>query len=383
MPISGTKHHRTSESERRSRTFVALLLLPLIALLAACGYGSEKDDNTNSTPAAAGSGGPSGGGTSASQIRLGFFANVTHATPLAGLKEGFFAKELGGTEIKPQVFNAGPAAIEALKGGSIDATYIGPNPSISGFTSTGGELLRIVAGATSGGASLVVKQDISSPADLKGKKIASPQLGGTQDVALRAWLTQQGYKVDTTGKGDVSVVPTENAQTLQAFQKGELDGAWLPEPWASRLILEANAKTLVDERTLWPNGRFVTTNLIVSAKFLKEHPDTVEALIRGQVATNDWIVANPDRAKASVNAQIGAFAGKPLAQATIDAAWPNIEITNDPLASTLGKLEEDGVKVGVTKHADIRGIYDLTLLNKVLQAAGRPAVDDAGLGPKK
>ncbi|WP_406281180.1 ABC transporter substrate-binding protein [Embleya sp. NBC_00896] len=379
MSILGTNRRRSLRTG-----FTAALLLPLLAL-SACGYGSDKKDDNKNAPAA--NAGPSGAGskagTSASQIRLGFFANVTHATPLVGLQEGFFAKELGSTEIKPTVFNAGPAAIEALKGGSIDATYIGPNPSISGFTSTNGELLRIVAGATSGGASLVVKPGINSAADLKGKKIASPQLGGTQDVALRAWLGTNGYKVETTGKGDVNVVPTENAQTLAAFQKGDLDGAWLPEPWATRLVQEAGAKVLVDERTLWPQGKFVTTNLIVSTKFLKDHPDTVEALIKGQVTANDWAVANPDKAKAAVNAKITEYAGKPLAQNVLDASWPNIEIANDPLASSLRKLSEDGVKVGVTKPADIHGIYDLSLLNKVLAAAGKPAVSDGGFGPKK
>lgn len=370
-------------SRRRSvRTAITLAVLPVFAVLSACGYGSDnKDDKTK--PAAQASGGQSSAGTSASEIRLGFFANVTHATPLVGLKEGFYQKELGTTSVKTQVFNAGPAAIEALKGGSIDATYIGPNPSISGFTSTNGELLRIVAGTTSGGASLVVKPGINSPADLKGKKIASPQLGGTQDVAVRSWLASQGLKTDTKGGGDVNIVPTDNAQTLALFKSGELDGGWLPEPWATRLVQEAGAKVLVDERTLWPEGKFVTTNLIVRKKFLDEHPDTVEALLKGQLATTSWIQANPDKAKADVNDQLTAFTQKGLPQAVIDNAWKNIEVTNDPLATSLLKLKDDGVKAGITKDADIHGIYDLTLLNKLLQAAGQPAVADAGLGAKK
>ncbi|NUS53400.1 MAG: ABC transporter substrate-binding protein [Streptomycetaceae bacterium] len=370
-------------SRRRSvRTAITLAVLPVLAVLSACGYGSDdKDDKAK--PAAQASGGQSSAGTSASEIRLGFFANVTHATPLVGLKEGLYQKELGATSVKTQVLNAGPAAIEALKGGSIDATYIGPNPSISGFTSTNGELLRIVAGTTSGGASLVVKPGINSAADLKGKKIASPQLGGTQDVAVRSWLASQGLKTDTKGGGDVSIVPTDNAQTLALFKSGELDGGWLPEPWATRLVQEAGAKVLVDERTLWPEGKFVTTNLIVRKKFLDEHPDTVEALIKGQIATTSWIQANPDKAKADVNDQLTAFTQKGLAPAVIDNAWKNIEVTNDPLATSLLKLKDDGVKAGITKDADIHGIYDLTLLNKVLQAAGQPTVADAGLGAKK
>ncbi|NUU20815.1 MAG: ABC transporter substrate-binding protein [Streptomycetaceae bacterium] len=368
---------------RRSvRTAIVIAIAPLLALATACGYGSDKDKDADSSPAAAAQPGGSAGGTSASELRLGFFANVTHATPLVGLKEGFYAKELGSTKISTTVFNAGPAAIEALKGGSLDATYIGPNPSISGYTSTNGELLRIVAGTTSGGASLVVKPGINSAADLKGKKIATPQLGGTQDVAARAWLAKQGFKTDTKGGGDVNIVPTDNAQTLALFKNGELDGAWLPEPWAARLVQEAGAKTLVDARTLWPGGKFVTTNLIVRKKFLDEHPDTIEALVRGQVATTDWINANPDKAKGDVNAQLEAFTQKALPQAVLDAAWPNIEATNDPLANSLLQLKNDGVQVGITKDADITGIYDLSILNKVLAENGHPPVADAGLGKK-
>ncbi|WP_436777488.1 ABC transporter substrate-binding protein [Yinghuangia sp. YIM S09857] len=376
MPAARLRRHRTV------RTAITLAIVPLLAVLSACGYGSDdKDDKT--APAAGQGSASEARKLSASELRLGFFANVTHATPLVGLKEGFYANELGGTKITPAVFNAGPAAIEALKGGSLDATYIGPNPSISGFTSSDGELLRIVAGTTSGGASLVVKPGINSAADLKGKKIASPQLGGTQDVAVRAWLAANGLKTDTKGGGDVSIVPTDNAQTLALFKSGDLDGGWLPEPWATRLVQEAGGKVLVDERTLWPGGKFVTTNLIVRKDFLDKHPDVVEALVKGQLTTTDWINANTDKAKASVNAQLLEYAKKALPQPVIDAAWPNIEVTNDPLAASLLKLKDDGVKVGVTKDADIAGIYDLTILNKLLTANGRPAVDDAGLGAKK
>ncbi|MCF2526228.1 ABC transporter substrate-binding protein [Yinghuangia soli] len=380
MPAARVQRRRTV------RTVIALAIVPLLAVVSACGYGDDKDsDKTDpaaaqQSPGASQAGKPAG--TSASELRLGFFANVTHATPLVGLKEGFYAKELGTTKITPTVFNAGPAAIEALKGGSLDATYIGPNPSISGFTSTNGELLRIVAGTTSGGASLVVKPNINSAADLKGKKIASPQLGGTQDVAVRAWLAKNNLKTDTKGGGDVSIVPTDNAQTLALFKSGELDGGWLPEPWATRLVQEAGGKVLIDERTLWPEGKFVTTNLIVRKDFLEKHPDTVEALLRGQLATTEFINANAEKAKADVNAQLLEYTKKELPKPVIDAAWPNIEVTNDPLAASLLKLKDEGVHVGVTKDADIKGIYDLTILNKLLTASGKPAVQDAGLGKK-
>ncbi len=179
-------------------------------------------------------------------VRIGFFANVTHAPALVAQQLRLFETFLGkdGTKIEYTAFNAGPAVVEAMKGGAIDVSYIGPNPSISGYTSTGGTLLRVVSGATSGGASLVVKPGITSVSDLKGKKIATPQLGNTQDVALRSWLKDNGLKTSTTGSGDVTITPTDNANSLALFKKGEIDGAWLPEPWASRLVLEAGAQGL-------------------------------------------------------------------------------------------------------------------------------------------
>ena len=164
----------------------------------------------------------------ATELKLGYFGNITHATALVGVQKGFIAKELGDTKLSTQVFNAGPAAIEALNAGAVDATYIGPNPAINSFVKSKGESINIIAGAASGGAQLVVKPEITTAADLKGKTLASPQLGGTQDVALRAWLGKQGYKTNTDGGGDVAINPTENAQTLKLFQNGKLDGAWLP-----------------------------------------------------------------------------------------------------------------------------------------------------------
>ncbi len=227
----------------------------------------------------------------ATELRLGYFGNITHAPALVGVSKGFIAKELGQTKLSTQVFNAGPAAIEALNAGAIDATYIGPNPAINSYVKSNGQSISIIAGAAAGGAQLVVKPGINSAADLKGKTLASPQLGGTQDVALRAWLGKQGFKTSTDGSGDVAINPTENAQTLKLFQDGKLDGAWLPEPWASRLVLQAGAKVLVDEKDLWDKGEFITTVLIVNKKFAAEHPATVQALLKGHVESVDWLNA--------------------------------------------------------------------------------------------
>jgi NitT/TauT family transport system substrate-binding protein len=325
----------------------------------------------------------------AAELKLGYFGNITHAPALVGVNEGFIEKNLGTTKLSTQVFNAGPAAIEALNAGAIDATYIGPNPAINSFVKSNGESISIIAGAASGGAQLVVKPEIKTAADLKGKTLASPQLGGTQDVALRAWLGEQGYKTNPDGGGDVAINPTENAQTLKLFQNGKLDGAWLPEPWASRLVLQAGAKVLVDEKDLWDGaetgkpGEFPTTILIVNKKFAAEHPKTVQALLKGHVAAVQWLNDTPAAERATkVNAALKDVAGKALAQDVIDRSLQNIVFTVDPLAGAFKKLLQDGVDAGTTKQADINGIFDLTALNGVSAAQNNAGqkVSAAGLG---
>ncbi|MFD9456668.1 aliphatic sulfonate ABC transporter substrate-binding protein [Streptomyces sp. NPDC059985] len=365
------------------RSIVAAAALPLlIGALASCGYGSEaaKDEPKNSASNVAADAGKK---LSASEVRIGYFPNLTHATALVGLQEGLIEKELNGTKIKPQSFNAGPSEIEALNGGSLDIGFIGPSPSINGYVKSKGSNLRIISGSASGGVKLVVNPEkIKTLDDLKGKKIATPQKGNTQDVAFLNWISEKGWKVDPeSGKGDVSVVRTDNKVTPDAFKQGSIDGAWVPEPTASKLVSDGGS-VLLDETALWPDKKFVITNIIVSRKFLKEHPDVVEAVLKGTVKTNEWINANPDKAKASANAKLAAESGKPLDAKIIDPAWPSIAITDDPLASTLKTQSEWAVKAKLIEQPDLAGIYDLTLLNKVLKAAGKPEVSDAGLGAK-
>lgn len=317
-------------------------------------------------------------------VRIGFFANVTHAPALIAQQLRLFEAFLGkdGTAVEYTVFNAGPAEIEAMKGGAIDVGYIGPNPSISGYTSTGGTLLRVVSGATSGGAQLVVKPGINSVADLKGKKIATPQLGNTQDVALRSWLKDNGLTSNTTGGGDVSIIPTDNATTLSLFKRGDLDGAWLPEPWSSRLVTEAGAKVLLDEKTLWPGGKFVTTNIIASQAFLAKYPGTVRSILQANNSAIKYIASNITTSKDLVQTQIKKWTGAQLADPVINRAWSNLQFTWDPLPLTLKKTADDAVTAGLlTLGANkLAGIYDLRLLNQVLAAAKAKAVTAAGLG---
>ena len=367
-----------SQVPKRRRALEIALALGLVLLISVGAVvASAVSRDTNASAASPASLGP------ADELKLGYFGNITHAPALVGVNQGFIEKNLDGTKLSTQVFNAGPAAVEALNAGAIDATYIGPNPAINSFVKSKGESISIIAGAASGGAQLVVKPGIKTAADLKGKTLASPQLGGTQDVALRAWLGKQGYKTNTDGSGDVAINPTENAQTLKLFQNGKLDGAWLPEPWASRLVLQAGAKVLVDEKDLWDGsqtgkpGEFPTTILIVNKKFAAEHPQTVEGLLKGHVAAVKWLNDTPAAEKATqVNAALKEAAGKALPQDVIDRSLQNITFTVDPLAGAFPKLLQDGVDAGTTKQADINGIFDLTVLNGV---AGEKT-SAAGLG---
>jgi NitT/TauT family transport system substrate-binding protein len=353
----------------------ALAALPLLTL-AACGYGSEsKNDDT--TKVAAGARKIDG----LDSVKIGYFGNLTHATALVGREQGLFQRELGATKADYATFNAGPSEIEALNSGSIDIGWIGPSPAINGYTKSDGKSLRIIGGSASGGVKLVVNpKKITSLKDVEGKKIATPQLGNTQDVAFLNWAAQQGWKVDAqSGKGDVTVVRSDNKVTPDAFRAGSVDGAWVPEPTASKLVAEGG-KVLLDESALWPDKKFVITNIIVRQAFLEEHPKAVEAVLRASVEANKWINANPDRAKAAANKQLGIDSGKELPADVLDPAWKSIQFTDDPLASTLGTEAAHAVKAGLLDKPDLKGIYDLTILNKVLEAAGESPVDAAGLG---
>lgn len=337
-----------------------LLLIALV--LAACG----------SPPAIA------GGSASTDVLRLGYFPNLTHAPALVGLESGLYEQRLGsGVRVEARPFNAGTEAIEALLSGALDATYIGPNPAINAFFRSNGAAIRIIAGATSGGASFVVRDGIDAPGDLAGTNIATPSLGNTQDVALRTWLAEQGFATTPDGGGDVHITPQANAQTLEAFVAGTIDGAWVPEPWATRLILEGGGHVLVDERDLWPDGRFVTTHLIVATAYLDDHPDFVRALLQAHYAAVDVAATDPAEAKVLTNQGIEAVTGKPIAQETLDAAWSNLTFTVDPIASSLRGSADAAMAAGLLDPVDLNGIYELGLLNDVLAANGDPTV--AGL----
>ena len=304
-------------------------------------------------------------------VRVGYFPNITHAQALVGRAGGQFEKALGpGVQIEWKSFNAGPAAIEAIFANAIDLTYVGPNPAVTGYVRSQGAAVRVIAGAASGGASLVVRQGsgIEKASDFHGKKVATPQLGNTQDVELRSWLRANGLKPREKG-GDVQVLPITNADQFTLFLKGQIDAAWAPEPWASRLVRDAGGRIFIDERDLWPNREFVIADLIVRPQFLKDHPDVVKNFLRAHVELTDWIGKNPLQAKQILNQQLQKETGKPLEAAILDDAFSRMAVTYDPIRSALQKATQQAFDEGFLGRTppDLSGLYDLALLNEVLR----------------
>lgn len=378
QPAQPLRLTRIVAGEKASHKMRGLEVLIVTALVALIGAGAAVASvNANSANDA---GGPATAAVPAAVVNLGYFGNITHGPALVGVEEGIFAQELGATKLATQVFTTGPATVEALNAGAIDAAYLGPNPALNSFVQSGGESIRIIAGVASGGAQFVVRAGINGAEDLRGATIATPQLGGTQDVALRKWLGERGLETNTSGGGDVTITPTTNAQTLRLFQDGKIDGAWVAEPWTSRLVLQAGAKVLVNEAELWDKGEFSTTVLAVHKSFLAEHPQTVEALLAGHVASVTWLDEHPSEVRAVINEALTVAIGQPLEDDVIARALSELEFTSDPLAATFPTLLENGVSAGVSKPVDLNGLFELTLLNKVLKAAGQQPVTAAGLG---
>ena len=314
-------------------------------------------------------------------LRIGYFPNLNHAQAVIGLQQGGdFQKILSANandtnkdvSIESFVFSAGPSAIEALFGGQIDVAYVGPNPAINGYLASDGQGLRIISGATSGGASFVVRNDsgINSVKDLGGKKYASPQLGNTQDVALRKFLSDNGFKTIQQG-GNVTVVPVAPADILTLMLKKDIDGAWVPEPWATRLVKEANGKILVDERELWPpDGRFVTANIIARTDYLNENPDIIERLLQAHVNETIWINENKDQSIIAFNEALRKFTGKAIPEDEIRDAMTRLEFTYDPIKESLFKMADNAYKLGYLENVrgelDLSNIFDLTILDDII-----------------
>lgn len=314
-------------------------------------------------------------------LKIGYFPIVSHSQAVIGLNNGDFQKILGdNVTVETFRFNAGPSAIESLLADRIDVAYIGPNPAINGYLLSDGEDVRVISGASSGGASFVVRNDsgIDSVNDLGGKKFASPQLGNTQDVALRKYLVDNGFNTVENG-GNVTVLPIASADILTVFLKGEIDGAWVPEPWATRLVQEAGGKVLLDERDLWPNGKFVTANIIVRTDYLRDNPDVIKKLLEAHVDETLWINNNTALAAEEFNTQLNEITGQQIDPEVLNNAYSNLEITYDPLKLTLYKSANDAYDLGFIEKGkerpNLSGIYDTTILSEVLAEKGLKPIE--------
>jgi NitT/TauT family transport system substrate-binding protein len=295
-------------------------------------------------------------------LRLGYFPNVTHGQALVGIDDGTIATALGG-RVEARMFNAGPAAMEALLAGDLDASYVGPGPAVIAYLRSNGEAIRVVAGGVSGGAVLVVR-DAGNAADLAGKRVGSPQLGNTQDVALRTWLRANGLS-DRGGKRGVDVTPLANADLLAMFARGDLAGAWVPEPWGARLVAEAGGRILLDERALWEGGKFPTTVLVASKRALDRRAADVTALLRAHVALTRRWQADSRAFGRLVNEAYGRRTGKPLPRAILEDALSRLEPTTDPLSVQLARMARQAQALGFAPAGDVSGIVDATLLGDV------------------
>ncbi len=332
-------------NSRCARSFLGLL-----ALLAVTGLGCKK------------SGGDASGDPNA-PLRLGFFPNITHAQALVGHEEGAFAAEPGIGKLEVKQFNAGPAAMEALVAGSLDVSYVGTGPAINTYLRAGREL-RIIAGAVNGGAVLVTRS-AKSAAELKGKKVASPQIGNTQDIALRHWLKQQGLKAATEPGSDVQVVPLSNPDILGQYLQGGIEGAWVPEPWGARMVAEGGGQILVDERDLWPQRRFPTTVLVTTKKALETRRAQIAALLRVHLRLTERWRTDPDGFTSTVNTAFGKLTSKPLAPAILKEAFSRLEPSLDPEEAVLAEAARHAKELGYLTTDDVSGLVDLSLLNEL------------------
>jgi NitT/TauT family transport system substrate-binding protein len=326
--------------------------------------------------AGATSGGSSGSKAAHVTLRLGFLENITHASALIGIKQGFFTKNLGpDVTLKLYPFSTGTEEATALLAGQLDAAYVGPNPAIKAWQTSDGRLIRVISGAASGGAELVVNKKITSASQLKGKKLASPSLGNTQDVSMRYWLKQQGLTTTQTGGGDVPITPiSPNSDAVLAFESGSIAGGWEPAPYDAEMVA-AGGHVLVNEASLWPGGQFVTTEIVATQSFISANPTVISDLLKGQIEANSYIAANQSAAETAANAELATLSGKSLKPAILSAAFAQVTFTNDPIAASLVTDASHAVSVGLLKPvSNLSGIYDLGPLNKLLTSAGQPAV---------
>jgi NitT/TauT family transport system substrate-binding protein len=368
-PMTHTPDHASLLPGRRTLlTGAALLAAAPATALAGCGAGSGK--RADSDRSAALKNAPATSNTAS--VRIGYFPVLTHAPALVADREGFFTDHVGAGKVHIQQFNAGPDAVDALFGGSLDLVYLGPDPTVTAYAQSQGAAVRVVSGATSGGSSFVVRNDLRGASSLKGRTLATPQLGSAQDVALRWWLKEHGLATSPEGGGAVTIVPQKNEAALRSFVLDQIAGAWIPEPYATQFV-QKGAVVLVDERDLWPEHSFCTTDLVVRKTFLDEHPGTVRAVLEAHLDALDLLIGDAPAAQRSVLAQLSATTGQAVAAGSIAMAWDKLSFTVDPLAQTLTTAAEHADVVGLLKVKPADGfakLWDLDLVNAALAARG-------------
>jgi NitT/TauT family transport system substrate-binding protein len=357
------------------RVATSLALASAAVLVAACGSSSTGS----------GTGATAKPQPDPATLNLGYLVNFTHAPALIGVTQGYFQKAMpSGTTVKTTTFTSGTPESEALLGGTLDAAFVGPGPAINAFIKTKGKVF-IIAGTASGGAGLVVSSAIASgnfPADLAGKTLASPSLGNTQDIALRTWLGTKGLTSNVNGGGQVNIdTSSGNSVSLQNFEAGKIAGGWVPEPYESEFILQGKGTLAVDESSLWPNGQFPSTVLVVTQSLLQNHPDIVSDLLKGLVQSVNWINSNESTAPDAVNTALAATTGgKALKSNVLALAWTHLSFTLDPFAADLQTNANEAEKLGFNSSSNIKGILDLGPLNAILKAAGDPTVSSGSIG---
>lgn len=302
------------------------------------------------------------------KVRVGYFPNVTHAQALVGIAGGYFARELGPeVEIQPFLFNAGPSCMEALLAGRLDLTYVGPNPALNTYLRSNGQALRILAGGCAGGSALVLRrgEESSSSRELQGKKLATPQLGNTQDVALRYFLAQHGLKTREEG-GDIQVYPVGNSNIILLFRRGEIDGAWTVEPWVSRLVTQEGGYIFLDEEELWPDGLYPTTYLVGSVAFLQKQPELVAKWVGVHLRLTQELTEEPERFIPEINKELAKVLGQPLPPEILEPAVRRLRFTCLPMTEPFIAMAEKAHAVGFLPQIspNLSSIFDLSFLEK-------------------
>lgn len=281
------------------------------------------------------------------QVRVAFFANISHAAPIVGLENGYFADQLGDTQIKTRIVDSGPEAIEALFANAADLAYVGPAPFVNGYVKSGGQGIKLISGAAFNGASFVVQKDstISIPSDLAGKRIAAPFIGNTQDVSLRNYLAENGLKPAEKG-GNVIIYNIANAEINTIFAKKEIDAAWVPEPTATMLVNNLGGKRLFQEQEIWPDKKFPSVVLIGRADYIEKHPDVIQKWLVAHQQAIDWINQNPDQTESTYIKFYKEHTGKTLKQNIVHDSFSNIVYTSDVDVDSIKIFAERAYSLG-------------------------------------